>query len=228
MLIVIAVIAILVSVVLAVAGRIDLQAKRRLTESTMTILNNALEQFRDYQYDYKHVDYTDLDFPPDANDYSTADLEALFTGLLGITDTTITGAHDPGFSGSEAMYFFLSQVPECRTTLERIDKSLITSKGRDGQPITVTITHPSGEVRSYPLLRLIDPWQTSDPRRKIDRFGKTIRYDYYDEDWLSWPGTPQEELNHRTWSKRTFPHVTSAGPDGRFNNIDDIVNIKTK
>ena len=45
------------------------------------------------------------------------------------------GAHDPRFSGSEALYFILSQVPDCRVTLNKIDKSLLTDKGTDGNPI---------------------------------------------------------------------------------------------
>ncbi len=50
--------------------------------------------------------------------------------------------------------------------------------------------------RVYPLLRVIDPW------------GEALRYDYYDEDY---PG-----------DKRTFPLVTSAGPDKKFGTDDDI------
>ena len=59
----------------------------------------------------------------------------------------------------------------------------------------------------YPLLRVIDPWKA------------TLRYDYYNE--LPPPLAP-EDIDYMKETKKTFPVITSAGPDGIFNTIDDI------
>ena len=107
---------------------------------------------------------------------------------------------DPAFGWllaiCEAMYFFLSRVPESRQTLDRIDKSLITN-----QPdIAVSVDGDPNQ----PLLRVIDPW------------GETLRYSYYEND--------QEDSNEPPIaSPRTFPIITSAGPDKEFGSTDDIV-----
>jgi hypothetical protein len=107
------------------------------------------------------------------------------------------GTHDPNFSGSEALYFFLSKVPDSRKTLEKIDSSLITSKDKNKQDMTITV-----DTKVYPFSRIIDPW------------GQTIRYDYYDED----------DLAKIKESKKVFPVITSAGQDGEFGTDDDITN----
>jgi len=208
-LVVVVVIAILAGMVIGLARRIDNQGKEQLVKSTFEILNCALEQFADYGYRYKNNTdsayvyapsegefYIGLDFPLDCNDYPTAQLETtLAKTLLGSGNVAIgpVGVHDPNFSGSEAMYLFLSKLPESRETLERIDRSLITNKDSYGNEMKIDV---GGNV--YPLLRVIDPW------------GKTLRYDYYDEFTLG----PD--------SKKTFPVITSAGPDRAFDTADDI------
>ncbi len=55
-------------------------------------------------------------------------------------------------------------------------------------------------TRVYPLLRVVDPW------------GTTLRYDYYDES----DPTPDPD------KARTFPVITSAGPDKKFDTDDDV------
>jgi len=201
MLIVIAVIAILVSMVIAVASRIDNKAKEQLTESTLAILNAALEQFSDYGYRYKYADYSGFDFPLDCNDFLQVDFEDTLEDALGLNpdDVSITGFHDPNYSGSEALYFFLSKVPTSRKTISKIDGSLITDKDINGDELKINV-----DGIEYPLLRFIDPW------------GKTLWYDYYDE-W-------ETVLSDRMESRRNFPLITSAGPDGVFGTDDDITN----
>jgi len=209
MLIVIAVVAILISMVIAVASRIDNRARQQLTEGTLAILNAALEQFSDYGYRYKDAAYDDFDFPLDCNNFTQPPTDRLETTLeyaLGLNpdDVLITnGTHDPNYSGSEALYFFLSQVPACRKTIGQINSSLITDKDADGKELILTIDFGSGG-KDYPLLRFIDPW------------GKTLWYDYYDE-WEPDPDIRKE-------SRKNFPLITSAGPDGIFGNDDDITN----
>ena len=221
MLIVIGIIALLATMVIGVARRIDTQAKERLTESTIAILDSALDQFHDYEYNYLPP-YTDFDFPLDCNDYyffndPPGDLRTTLISSLGAMDVQINSvAHDPNYSGSEMLYFFLSQVPSCQKTLDKIDSSLKTGLGFDKQPMNIAITFPTGDVRRYSLLRIIDPWET------------TLQYDYY-IDWVDYqsiyPGaTWIDYIGFINSNKRTFPIITSAGPDKKFGSADDITN----
>ena len=193
MLIVLAIIALLTSMVVGIAGRISNQSKEQLTRNTFALLNAALEQFRDYEYNYPHTNYSGLKFPLDCNDYPVAALQTTLSDALGAANVLITGGtHNPAYSGSEVLYFFLSRVPESRKTLDKIDSSLITNRDDNGNRMKIAIDI-GGVVRVYPLLRIIDPW------------GETLRYSYYDGIVL-----------------RTFPVITSAGPDRDFNTPDDI------
>ena len=197
-LIVVAVIAILTTMVVGIATRISNQSKEQLTKNTFALLNAALGQFRDYGYRYKNPDYYSLDFPLDCNGFDQARLEATLGSALGATGALIVpaGVHDDlNDSGSEALYFFLSRVPASRQTLDKIDESLITNEGFGKQPMNITIG-----VKMYPLLRIIDPW------------GTTLHYDYYNE--IIIPPDP--------FTKRNFPLITSAGPDRIFRTGDDI------
>jgi prepilin-type N-terminal cleavage/methylation domain-containing protein len=200
-LIVIAIIIILISMMVGVGRRIDDQGKVRLCRSTIDLIGNALEQFRDFGYEYKDPCYAGLAFPLDCNGFDdiTYFQNTLHDALYSSTPPTITisgwAQHDPSFSGSEALYFILSQVPDCRTTLEKIGKSLLINKGTDGGEINITI-----DAMILPFTRFIDPG------------GTTLHYDYYDE--TSSPLDPD--------TKKTFPVITSAGADKTFGTNDDI------
>jgi len=210
MLIVVAIIALLATMVISMAARIGHQAKEQLTENTIAILTAALGQFQDYGYSYKDSDYADFDFPLDCNGFEYDRLENTLGDALGAGSVSISpiGAHDPNYSGSEALYFFLSRVPASRETLDKIDNSLITNMGSNKQDMTITVT-VDGKKYPYPLLRIVDPWRE---RGATNNIGKTLRYDYYDETAV--PPDPDE--------KRNFPVITSAGPDGKFGTGDDI------
>jgi hypothetical protein len=189
--------------VIGIAARIDTQGKEQLTKSTIALLTAALGQFGDYGYSYSDPCDADFKFPLDCNNFLQNDLENALKDALGMTTTpaiTPVGAHDPNYSGSEALYFFLSRVPESRETLDKIDKSLITSKGSNGADMTITI-----DTKSYPLMRIIDPW------------GETLRYSYYKNSHeLGLSSEPDP------CSPRTFPLITSSGPDKEFGSADDI------
>ena len=218
MVIVVAIIAFLAAMVVGIARRIDNQSKERLCENTFALLDAALEQFRDYGYKYKTsaIDdeerdfYLGLDFPADCNGFTETELEGILEDLLGtVSPPDITGGdhNDLAYSGSEALYFFLSRVPTSRETLDKIYrpdkgtivKALITDKDAEGKRLEIDV---DGMV--YPLLRIVDPW------------GKTLRYDYYDEN--------ENNYGRRERSKRNFPLLISAGPDGIFGNTDDLRN----
>lgn len=201
MLIVVAIVVILTTMVIGLAGRVTDQSKERLSKSTIAILTTALRQFHDYKYRYKDIIYADFDFPLDCNDFPQPLLETTLPSALGATSCPITGGvHHPSYSGCEVLYLFLSQVSECRKTLDKIDESLITNLGVDKQPLNIAVTYPSGSVKVYSMFRIIDPW------------GTTLNYDYYNEVLI--PPDPRQ--------KRTFPVITSAGPDKRFRTTDDV------
>ena len=211
-LIVVAVIAILTTMVVGIATRISNQSKEQLTKNTFALLNAALGQFRDYGYNYNPVTpdlairdfYRGLDFPLDCNGFDQDGLGQALGTALGLAPGSVLivppGVHnDPNYSGSEALYFFLSRVPASRQTLDKIDESLITNEGFGKQPMNITIG-----VKMYPLLRIIDPW------------GTTLHYDYYNE------LIPDPKM------KRNFPVITSAGPDRIFRTGDDIASRQKK
>jgi prepilin-type N-terminal cleavage/methylation domain-containing protein len=204
MMITVAVIVILVSLVVGITKRIYDQNKERLCRNELALIDNALEQFRDFGFDYKNG-YAGLNFPLDCNyAFPAGQIPITLRDAFGFSSTGISTVvnppHDPNYYSSEVLYFCLNQIPDCRTTLDKIDKSLLTNKGGD-KVTDITISVNSGPA--YPFMRFIDPW------------GTALSYHYYDTD-ASWAPV--------TGTKKTFPVVTSAGPDKQFGTNDDIVN----
>jgi prepilin-type N-terminal cleavage/methylation domain-containing protein len=211
MVVVMAIIVILISMVLGVAKRIDDQGKIRLCRDTLAIIDNALEQFRDFGYEYRNgFSGQGLAFPLDCNNFNAPDLTGTIQVSLNLPLLSVAiNPADPcqlDNSGSEALYFFLSQVPDCRTTLDKIDKSLVTDNVK-GTTTTKTITFASSS-QTLPFMRVIDPWKMP------------LRYDYYGKLPLS--------IFPDLAAKRTFPVITSAGPDKKFDTSDDIINRQSK
>jgi len=201
-LIVLAAITVLALIIINVSRRIENQSKERLAENTIALVTAALAQFKDYGYEYYDPTYRGFVFPPDCNDFAPLAIVATLgsaTGAIADANDGISplADHLPEYSGCEAMYYLLSSVPACRETLDKIDKSLVTGKGKNNNYMTITI---GGRKRD--LLRIIDPW------------GKTLNYDYYDE-W-------ETKVVLRYEGRKTFPVITSAGPDGIFGTMDDI------
>jgi len=217
MVLVVAIIAILVLMVVGVAKRMDDQGKERLCKNTIALVGNALEQFRDFGYEYKDANYSGLAFPLDCNGFIDSSFTNTIQLVLGLSVPPVIALVDPcqtENSGSEALYFFLNQVPDCRNTLAKIDKSLLTNtRSTDGYSINISIII-SGFSTPYPLTRIIDPW------------GTTLRYDYY-PDAADFTG-PGQYIDYRNSAKKTFPMITSAGADKKFDTSDDISNIQQK
>jgi prepilin-type N-terminal cleavage/methylation domain-containing protein len=205
-LVVVAIIAILVTMVIGIAARIDTQGKERLTKNTFALLDAALSQFGDYGYSYSAPGDANFKFPLDCNGFSDTDLKNELQTALGTIVSISGGTHDAEYSGSETLYFFLSRVPESRQTLDRIDRKLVTNLDIDGNHINITIGSGADE-KVYPLFRVIDPW------------GETLRYDYYDE---KPPPHSPSDIEDMEKSRKTFPVITSAGPDKEFGSADDI------
>ena len=202
MVVVIAIVAVLATMVVGIAAHIDSKKDQKRARRTIVLLSTALGQFHDYDFNYKDSDYTAFGFPLDCNGFDEIQIAGALEAALGVGDVAISGAHDPNYSSNEVMYLLLSMVPASRKTLDKIDRKLITNLGFDRQPMEITIG--SGEdAKRHSLLRVIDPW------------GTTLWYDYYNE---------QGSLTEQIKSKRSFPLVTSAGPDKKFGTDDDITN----
>ncbi len=199
MLVVVSVIAVLVTIVISVAGRLDTQGKISRTQSTFALLNTALSEFHDYGFAYvsgSQYANAHLRFPIDCNERTIfsdkSQVEAALTEALGNTVTINNSANKPDYFGTEAMYFLLSQVPPCRQALEKIEKKCVV---RDNETGVINMQN-----EDYPLLYVTDGW------------GRPLGYKYYDFTASSID----------THTIKTFPVLTSAGPDGRFDTADDI------
>ena len=211
MLVVIAVIVVLASLVITAATRIRSRSQEQLTENTIAALTAALQQFADFGYRYNNsvVDYSDFDFPLDCNGFPPngfppADIKTTLEAALFDVAVLISNHDQPEhlkYSGCEVLYFFLSKVPQSRKTLDKIDRSLVTDENDNGDKMIITITDAVGS-KMYPLLRVIDPW------------GTTLHYDYYYEEGF--------DIAEMRKTKKTFPVITSAGPDKIFGTSDDI------
>jgi prepilin-type N-terminal cleavage/methylation domain-containing protein len=234
-LVVAAIVAVLAGIVLTTLTRIDSQSKENLCLGTLETLNTALRQFRDYGYEYRvnttgvtpataaaMLDfYRSLTFPPDCNQYSEVDVKGEIDKLLDPTNTLVIDIspvaaeqYEPNDSGSAVMYFFLSQVPECRETLAGIDPKLLKNDHKNNENYWTITVVSIATSRSYPWLRVVDPW------------GLSLRYDYYANEKIE---DPVHSWVQRKQTIRNFPLITSAGPDGIFGTNDDITNRdKTK
>jgi type II secretory pathway pseudopilin PulG len=203
MLVVVAVIVILTSMVITLASRFEDRGNERVIKSTFAMLDAALGEFADYGYEYKDPNYDELRFPLDCNGFGREDFEDEVEAALGLDsgDIEIYGVYHEDYSGSAGLYFFLSQVPECRKVLDRIDVSLVTNEDDNGDKLQINV-----DGQRYPFNRIIDPW------------GETIRYSYYRNKEAETLPTSEPEMD----DARTFPLLTSSGPDGEFNTPDDI------
>ncbi len=230
MVIAVAIIAVLASIVITSLARIDSKAKENLCQGTLETLNAALRQYRDYKIECRintssvteREFYRSLRFPPDCNDFTQQQVEIEIAKLLDVSPVIIDppNKHDPNESSCAVMYYFLSMIPECRETLGNIDQALLksdhkvspASKNYDEDYLMITIG-PVGDNRSYPWIRVIDPW------------GMPLRYDYYSNE----KEDAGPSFSQRGQTIRSFPLITSAGPDGEFSTDDDITNRdKTK
>ncbi len=193
---------ILITLTVTIGRRIEQQAQEKVTIETINLVDAALGEFTDFDYQYKHEDYRDLKFPIDCNDFEVSEIETVLEEAFSYSSVSISvGGHVPN-SGCEIMYFILNMVPASRGILDEIDQSLIL-KNR-------TITINSNPNEEQPLLRIVDSW------------GTTLHYSYYDNEIEVQPGNNLDEPPID--NPRPFPVITSAGQDKKFGTADDITN----
>jgi prepilin-type N-terminal cleavage/methylation domain-containing protein len=218
MIVVIAIITILAGVLLKVGGRVAQQSRERQTKATIDILDSALEQFAAEGFDYKYYHqsgYTRagtswIKFPPDCNGFSRNNTQDEIADALddGVA-INYDGTYNYDVSGCGAMYFFLNRQPESREVLKNIDKSVVTNKKGDLNNVRIKL---DSEPDYQPFYWIVDAW------------GEPLRYDYYDEnmDIEIQSGSNNDAYDTR----RSFPLVISAGPDGDFNTKEDNITNK--
>ena len=198
---------VLITLTVTVGRRIEQQAKEKVTIETINLVDAALGEFRDFDYQYKDQKYKDLKFPLDCNYPDNSDkseIEGALKDAFGYSSVllNLNSNHDPNDFVCEAMYLILNMVPASRAVLDEIDQSLILKDG--------TITINSNPNEEQPLLRIVDSW------------GTTLHYSYYDNEIEVQPGNELDEPPID--NPRPFPVITSAGQDKEFGTADDITN----
>ena len=195
-LVVIAILAILITLVLRAGRRLKTQADEKLAKSTIGVLVAAIEHYYNYHGGFPVVT---VDAALGRTGYGETELiedVASDFGLL-ITDVTVVLnplAHDAGYCSSEALFYFLDKNPECRRIIEVITESQITCKDADGANIILEVNTGAAVPTDIPLIRFIDPW------------GNAFRYTYTAGD--------------------TFPTIESAGPDGYMATVQDNISSR--
>ena len=156
MLIVVAVITILAATVVTVTRYVSSRSEINLAEGSIVIVEAALEQFADYGYRYTGT-YSQFKFPLDCNGLDKEGISEQFSNaVLNVSSVTIEGGvHLSEYSGSEILYFFLNQVPVSRETISKLDSSLITNKGANGEGMFIELNKGSEEPSKYSLYRII-------------------------------------------------------------------------
>ncbi|MCK4960345.1 MAG: type II secretion system protein [Planctomycetes bacterium] len=157
--VVVAVLAILASLVVGVGRRLREQAEERLAKGAIDIIVLALDEYYSFhgKYPFEAIQpyiSTDLKLLDDLTDGTSDGIDGTVGG---------TGTHNDLYSSSEALFYFLDNTPTSRGLIRTISATLISNKGDNGLPLTITIT---GSSSAIDLVRFIDPW------------GKSLRYTY--------------------------------------------------
>jgi prepilin-type N-terminal cleavage/methylation domain-containing protein len=156
-LVVVAVIAILVTITVGITSRVDTAIKERKTRAAIDLLATALEKYYQFHKEFPLIDKTDTTVPlpfVDKN-YNTTKLKSSSEGIDGsINDESV---HEDEYASLEGLYHCLSRTPNCRDIIEKIDHGLKTNKGNDGTTLLV-ITNNVTNI-DYPLFRVNDAWK---------------------------------------------------------------------
>lgn len=138
-LVAVAIIAILAAGLYSVSNYLETQSKIKLTKSTIELLCTALEQYHDF--------YGHFPFQADEN-YGEPNIQSDVNGVVNPAD------YNDIYASSEALYYFLNQIPASRKIVDSINHSLLTNKDYKSTEYFILI----GTV-DYPLIHIIDPWK---------------------------------------------------------------------
>ncbi len=199
-LVTLAVVLILVGVLSGLGIHLKRQSEIRLTESTLAVLATALEQ---YYNDYHS-------YVPQVNSEFGFECAAFGENASGQPNNTVTitqGVHlqntaeNPSLEAaawsSEALYYFLNRSPNSKAILGTLLDQFLSNKDASGRVLLIEI--PTGSTPTD-LIRFVDVW------------GMPIRYQYDPDD----PADPSDSYD-------AFPVLISAGPDKKFETVQDNV-----
>ncbi len=187
-------IVILVSALGGLGVRLKKQSEIRLTESTLGVLEMALEQYY-AEYDQFPFETRDLDLPPDgvAHEYTRTEMQ-MDLEENGLSADVLGPGHLDLYASSEALYYFLKRCPRSAAIIESLADRMVTGRGQTGENMRILLGGPvDSGGRIADLLRFVDAW------------GMPIRY--------AWDPL-----------RDAFPILTSAGPDKTFDTPDDSTN----
>ncbi|MDO8304038.1 MAG: hypothetical protein Q7T18_12445 [Sedimentisphaerales bacterium] len=200
----VAILALLAGGMFFVSGKVREQANIRLTESTLAVLDTALEQYYDY----------DKSYPPDVN-YASAGNTRDIIAALGAAGAPAVSPAATGYGmyndacSVEVAYYYLHRVPQSRAVLSKLPDTAVSAKAvkLDGsdKPLPSRVFDPNvvitiTGVGDVGLFRVVDAWNMP------------LQYIHYRANIAI------ESTN--------FPLLRSAGPDKKFGTTDDIVNRK--
>lgn len=148
---VIAVLAILASILLGVGKRLQTQAEEKLADGMVDVLVSALEQ---YYGDHGEFPTAVVDTEPDG------DIDEVDFGVAVGEVVTFSGVPQDNYCwSSSALYYFLSRTPSSRRIIETLTDRLISNK--DSAGVVLQIEIPAGSGTIVDLIRFIDPWGNS-------------------------------------------------------------------
>jgi type II secretory pathway pseudopilin PulG len=209
-LIAVALIAILAGGIFFVGGRSAESSKIRLTESAITILDTALEQYYDFDKAYPpDVNYALPGIPPASRSLPYAFEPIGGAAVLSMQPSNPLYTLDYYEAQSiEVAYYYLNRIPQSRVILGKLPESAVSAKAvklENGYPLPSKPTDPNvviniTNVGDVGLFRVVDAWHMP------------LEYSRYRVD------IAVENTN--------FPLIRSAGPDRKFGTDDDIVNKK--
>ena len=158
---------VLIGALMGIGSYVRTRGNIDLTQSMLSVLTAALEQYYDDTSDFPFD--TDVDGDGVLDNYLRDDLindVSLSTGLgvsLNVTDLLEEDGigNNVSAASSAALFYYLDKYPSSRSIAESVSNTLITNKHADGTVIKMTL-----DVTPYDLPRYIDAWKMS------------IRYEY--------------------------------------------------
>jgi len=221
LLVVAAIIMVLASALVGVGRRMLTVAQVKLAHSTIDVLVTAIEQYRS-ELDRFPMEYLNsrpvpvLSVPaatssgPDKPPFGQVDLIAYLNDDLGLSrkipvetvtipSTGILQIECDQDAISECLYYFLYQCPTSRRIIDTIADSQKTALDSKRMPRQAKYNRVANQEVTITLIRLIDPW------------GSPFRYEFC-RPTATYPSVPT----------MSFPRITSAGPDRKFDTTDDL------
>jgi prepilin-type N-terminal cleavage/methylation domain-containing protein len=195
LLVVAAIILVLASLLLGVGRRLLNQAQEKLARSTIDIVMTAVEQYHSEMNRFP-MEVLNAISQSVTSSFSENDLKTYLQYDLGTSSVSIlpAGSVQDSYAVSECLYYFLHVVPSSRRIVDTI---------ADSQKTSLNDKDAGHRPRQAQYTDAANTVRTITLIRLIDPWGTPLRYEYT-------PGS------------MTFPRITSAGADKKFDTADDL------